>query len=85
MRMSPAIAVKSPIVAAVEELLPVSGSEEVSTKAGVGAMVEVVATLVGVGVLFGSVGIAAGVTGVPVTTFDATESPAALTALMVIE
>ena len=82
-RMSPAIARKSPIVAAVEELPPVSGSETVSAKPVVGATVEVAATLVGV--LFGSVGVAAGATGVPVIAFDATESPIAFTALMVTE
>ena len=83
--MSPAIARKSPIMAAVEELPPVSGSETVSTKPGVGATVKVAATLVGVGVLFGSVGVATGATGVPVIAFDATESPIAFTALMVTE
>ena len=84
-RMSPAIARKSPIVAAVEELPPVSGSETVSAKPGVGATVGVVATLVGVGVLFGSVGVAGTATGVPVIAFDATESPIAFMALMVTE
>ena len=85
--MSPAIARKSPIVAAVEELPPVSGSETVSAKPGVGATVGVVATLVGVGVgvLFGSVGVAGTATGVPVIAFDATESPIAFMALMVTE
>ena len=76
-RMSPTIARKSPIVAAVEVLLPVSGSETATANVGV------VAAVAGADVLFGTLVVASGATGVPVTAFDATESPTAFTALMV--
>ena len=67
------------MVAAIEELLPVSGSETAFAKAWVGA------TVVGAGVLFGSVGVAADATGVPATAFEAVESPFVFEALIVTE
>ena len=73
------------MITSIDGLIPVSGNEPVPTKAGVGTTVEVVSAVVGVGALFGAVGVAGTATGVPVIAFDATESPIVFTALMVTE
>ena len=75
------IASKSPKMAKVDELLPVSGNESAffTVAANVGTDV--------VGVTSAAVGatVGAGATGDPVSAFEVSESPIPFTALMVTE